>query len=155
MGAQVGRPMRRSNIAKPRAVQLAHNPGLIIDLVADGQSVFDRRDIAKALHRFIDDPRVYTDVLTRALADPRLVTLAPGDEHHPSGLPRAARLATSDMIAVEARMVETAVGLPRDRGTQLRPRWSQLRLRPRRARCRQTSSPHSIMLPWREILRPS
>ena len=93
------------------AVQLAHNPGLIIDLVADGQSVFDRRDIAKALHRFIDDPRVYTDVLTRALADPRLVTLAPGDEHHPSGLPRAARLATSDMIAVEARMVETAVGL--------------------------------------------
>ena len=110
-----GRTSRATDAAiehrETTAVQLSHNPRLIIDLVADSQSVFDRRDIAKALHRFIDDPRVYTDVLTRALADPRLVTLAPGDDHHPSGLARAARLATSDMIAVEARMVETAVGL--------------------------------------------
>ncbi len=84
--------------------QLIAHPGRILDVVAAKMSVFDRRDVALALHTFIDDPTEFTTLLDAALQDKSLVVLKEGfgGIHEPHHTP--ARLATQRQIALEAAM---------------------------------------------------
>jgi len=91
--------------------QLIAHPGRILDVVAAKMSVFDRRDVALALHTFIDDPTEFTTLLDAALQDKSLVVLKEGfggihEAHH-----TPARLAMQAQIAVEAAMSRDAISV--------------------------------------------
>jgi Ti-type conjugative transfer relaxase TraA len=93
------------------AEDIERDPGCIVRLVSRQQSVFDRRDIARTLHTFIDDSPQFTRALDRALAHPELVNLAKA-EIAPDGKDIVpAKFTTRTMFALEARMSERAQGL--------------------------------------------
>jgi Ti-type conjugative transfer relaxase TraA len=51
------------------------NPALVLDLITREKSVFDERDVARVLHRYIDDAGLYRDLMARVLQDPQVLRL--------------------------------------------------------------------------------
>jgi Ti-type conjugative transfer relaxase TraA len=106
--------VRASIDAKSLAAgELERDPGRIIELVSSQKSVFDQRDIAGALHTFLDDEVTFTRAYQRALAHPSLVVLAAATRDPAGPLETPAKLATAGMIALEQRMADRASSLAR------------------------------------------
>jgi hypothetical protein len=88
------------------------DPVKAIAVVEREKSVFDRRDVARVVHRFISDPVLFANVLERALAHESLVQLAPQFTNPITGaVIQEARYATRDMVLTEHQMVRSAVAL--------------------------------------------
>ncbi|SEF13154.1 Ti-type conjugative transfer relaxase TraA [Rhizobiales bacterium GAS191] len=88
------------------------HPEKAIAVVEREKSVFDRRDVARVVHRFVSDPVLFQNILERAIAHESVVALAPEFRDPGSGkVVQQARFATKDMIRIEHKMVETAVTL--------------------------------------------
>jgi Ti-type conjugative transfer relaxase TraA len=96
-------------------LDIERDPSCIIKLVASQKSVFDERDLARALHTFIDDEVVFTRALSRALAHPDLVRLAPATVDALGHRLDPERLATRPMIALEAGLSREALTLAASR----------------------------------------
>lgn len=62
---------------RENAQKIEENPSIILDKITSTQAVFDRRDMARELHRHIDDPEKFQNILVRVERDERLVQLAP------------------------------------------------------------------------------
>ncbi len=97
---------RQQNIAR-----ILGRPEVVLELLSNEKSVFDERDIAKVLHRNIDDIGTFQRVMAAILQSPELlridrdaIDLATG-EHIP------ARYTTHDLIRVEAEMARRAIWL--------------------------------------------
>jgi len=87
---------------RQQAEQINARPELILDKITTMQAVFDRRDIARELHRHIDDPEQFQRLFAKLEISPRLVELEPENGRNP------ARYSTQEMIDVERSMVERA-----------------------------------------------
>lgn len=95
------------------ARRIQRDPGLVLDLITREKSVFDERDIAKVLHRYIDDPALFRDLMTRVLQHPDALRL---DKEHISfskGARSPAKYTTHDLIRIEAEMANRALWLGR------------------------------------------
>jgi Ti-type conjugative transfer relaxase TraA len=124
--------IRRKSEAQPRLVQpsirldrvatqealraenrqrIARNPAILLDLVTREKSVFDERDIAKALHRYVDDPALFSNLLTRTLQSPEALRLERERIEFSTGLRQPARYTTRSLIRLEWEMAERAVHL--------------------------------------------
>lgn len=57
------------------AGQIMAKPDELLKLISRERSTFSERDIAKTLHRFIDDPETYAKVRSEIMASPELVEL--------------------------------------------------------------------------------
>src|SRR5690606_15741235 len=88
------------------AARIEENPTLILDKITRTQAVFDRHDIARELHRYIDDPQQFQNLMVRLDASAELVQLAP--ERHEGGRTIPARLTTREMIETERAMIGSA-----------------------------------------------
>ncbi|MCB5205481.1 Ti-type conjugative transfer relaxase TraA [Neorhizobium sp. T786] len=55
------------------ADKIMENPNELLKLISNERSTFTEKDIAKALHRFIDDPTTFANVRTRVMASADLV----------------------------------------------------------------------------------
>lgn len=90
------------------AIRLYSSPSEILQLVSAEKSVFDRRDVARAVHRAVDDPELFQKILAEALASKELVQLLPaelgedGRELHPP------RCTTRELLEVEEDMARAA-----------------------------------------------
>lgn len=85
-----------------QARQVADRPELILDKLTATKAIFDRRDIAAELDRYIDDAAQFQSLLAKLEASPQLVELEPASGGRP------ARYSTCDMVETERRMADTA-----------------------------------------------
>jgi len=107
-GKSVVRARQDEDQALRNAALIRERPEQVLTLVTNEKSVFDRTDVARTLHRYIDDPDAFQSAFTKAMASPALVELRPEqrDEHGRTIEP--ARYSTKEMVAVEQQMADSA-----------------------------------------------
>ena len=101
--------------------QLEANPQLIVDLVAEQHSVFDQRDIAKALHRFFPDASGFTRAYQAAINTPGLVKLADEITDTDGVLIEPNKFALQAMIDLEHGMSDDALRLSSSHNNTISP----------------------------------
>lgn len=95
------------------ARRIERNPEIVLDLITREKSVFDERDVAKVLHRHIDDVRLFQNLLTRVLQSPDILRLEREQISLATGKREAAKLTTRELIRLEAGMAQRAIWLSR------------------------------------------
>jgi len=91
------------------ADRLAADPGLLLRQLANERSTFDEHDIARALHRYVDDPDDFANIRARLIASPDLIMLRPQRLDPETGRrAEPAIYTTRDMLRVEHGMAYSA-----------------------------------------------
>jgi Ti-type conjugative transfer relaxase TraA len=72
-----------------RRIQLT--PDIVLDLITREKSVFDERDVAKVLHRYIDDSGLFQSLMARIVQSPRALKLEEERTDFTTGLRAPAR----------------------------------------------------------------
>src|SRR5690606_33882973 len=86
-------------------------PGIVLDLITRQKSVFDERDVAKVLHRYVDDAGLFQSLMTRIMQDPDMLRLDRERIDFSSGIRSPARFTTRDLIRLEAKMANRSIWL--------------------------------------------
>lgn len=102
------------------ASRIEAKPDLVLDMLTQEKSVFDERDVAKLLHRYVDDASTFQNLLTRVLQSPQCLALDGEHVDLATGLRVPARLTTHDMVRTETDMVNRARFLGRARSHDVR-----------------------------------
>jgi len=97
---------RRINAARIRA-----RPSLVLEMIEAERSVFDARDVAKILHRYIDDAASFEQLMLRILQNPDCVRLEEERIDPATGARCPAKFATRSTVRLEAEMVNRASSL--------------------------------------------
>ncbi|NTA40225.1 Ti-type conjugative transfer relaxase TraA [Agrobacterium salinitolerans] len=98
---------RRSENAR----RILKNPAIVLDLITREKSVFDERDVAKVVHRYIDDPAVFQQLMIRIILSPDVLRLQRDTIDFATGEKMLARYSTRAMIRLEATMARQATWL--------------------------------------------
>lgn len=96
--------------------RILRNPAIVLDLITREKSVFDERDIAKVLHRYIDDPGVFQQLLLKVILNPDVLRLQRDTIDFTTGDKLPARYSTRAMIRLEATMARQATWLSNREG---------------------------------------
>jgi Ti-type conjugative transfer relaxase TraA len=118
-GAEVGRAVDLERLALHEAQRsinarrIQARPNLVLDMVTTEKSVFDERDIAKVLHRNVDDAGSFQRLLARVLASPQCLRLDVERVDLATGARVPQKLTTREMIRIESEMVNRARHLAR------------------------------------------
>lgn len=98
--------------AQYNADLIREKPEQVLEIITAEKSVFDRRDVARTLHRYInDDAMEFQNCFAKVMASPSLVQLQGERDTTEPGESGLARYSTRDMIDVETGMVATALRL--------------------------------------------
>ncbi|WP_298967007.1 Ti-type conjugative transfer relaxase TraA, partial [uncultured Roseibium sp.] len=84
--------------------RIKRRPEIVIDAVTREKSVFDERDVAKYLHRYVDDPDLLQDLLARVLNSPDAVKLAVEAINPDTEKLEPAKYTSRDLLRLEAEM---------------------------------------------------
>ena len=95
-----------NNIFKLGLLGSKADPGIVLENITRTKAVFDRRDIARELNRYIDDPSDFQKLLARLEASPDLVQLA--GEQREGNRTVSAKYSTREMIDTEQAMIGAA-----------------------------------------------
>ncbi|WFU86339.1 Ti-type conjugative transfer relaxase TraA [Rhizobium sp. CC1099] len=91
------------------ADRLFADPELLLKQLANERSTFDERDIARALHRYVDDPVDFANIRARLMASNDLVTLKPQLFDPQTGkAAESAIFTTRDILRIEYDMAQSA-----------------------------------------------
>lgn len=118
-GGEAGRAMDLERLAlheAKRAInarRIEARPELVLELVTNEKSVFDARDVAKVIHRYIDDMSTFQRLLPRVLASPEALRLDVERLDLTNGARVAPKLTTREMVRIESEMVNRARTLGR------------------------------------------
>ncbi|MGX9394047.1 Ti-type conjugative transfer relaxase TraA (plasmid) [Nitrobacteraceae bacterium UC4446_H13] len=93
------------------AERIMRRPEIVLDIVSREKSVFDERDVAKVLHRYVDDAGMFAMLLARILQSPDAIRLEREGIDFANGARRPARYTTRELIRIEADMAKRAVSL--------------------------------------------
>ncbi|MEJ1117011.1 Ti-type conjugative transfer relaxase TraA [Phyllobacterium sp. CCNWLW109] len=96
---------------KENAARIMQRPQIVVDLLSDEKSVFDERDIAKVLHRYIDDPVIFRNVMAAILDSTELLRIDRDAIDIATGEHIRARYTTRQLIRLEAAMAKRAMWL--------------------------------------------
>lgn len=130
-GLEVGRGRLDASAAQYNAVVVDQQPAQVLAMITGEKSVFDRRDVARALHRVLDsgaggagrdvprggagsgavaggDAAGFQSALARVMGSPALVELQPERIDAATGEVIPARYSTREMIALEHGMIAAA-----------------------------------------------
>lgn len=91
--------------------RILRNPAIVLDLITREKSVFDERDVAKVLHRYVDDPAVFQQLMLRIILNPEVLRLQRDTIDFATGEKVPARYSTRTMIQLEATMARQALWL--------------------------------------------
>ncbi|EHD3146309.1 MobA/MobL family protein [Escherichia coli] len=105
-GKDADRADQHAETRAENAAKIEANPSLILEKITQTQAVFDRRDIARELNRYIDDPQQFQSLMARLETAPELVQLAPEVSDGRRTVP--AKLTTHEMIETERAMIGSA-----------------------------------------------
>lgn len=108
-GLEVTRGRLDAEAAERNAAAIRARPDTVLSLITDERSVFDRRDIARVLHRYLDgDAQTFRNAFAAVMASPALVELQPERTDPGTGEVQPARYATREMVTLETGMAEAA-----------------------------------------------
>lgn len=95
--------------AARNAELIARRPEEVLRILTDEKAVFSRQDIARALHRALnDDAAAFQNAFAAVMASPALVTLQPESTDPLTGEVGAARFTTHEMLALETGLAQAA-----------------------------------------------
>ncbi|MGO7271231.1 Ti-type conjugative transfer relaxase TraA, partial [Rhizobium ruizarguesonis] len=107
-GGAVSRARISPQSADRNAETIRRRPDEILKLITNEKSVFNRYDIARALHRYInDDPQTFQNAFAAVMASKALVELRP-ESTGLRGRDGEARYSTVEMVAIEGAMATSA-----------------------------------------------
>ncbi|RWY73959.1 Ti-type conjugative transfer relaxase TraA [Rhizobium leguminosarum] len=110
-GGAVSRARLSPQSADRNAETIRRRPEEILKLITNEKSVFNRYDIARALHRTInDDPQTFQNAFAAVMASKALVELRP-DSSSLRGRDGEARYSTVEMVAIEGAMATATVAM--------------------------------------------
>ncbi|TBZ80347.1 Ti-type conjugative transfer relaxase TraA [Rhizobium leguminosarum] len=99
------------------ADRLLADPALLLKQLSNERSTFDERDIAKALHRTVDDPADFANIRARLMASDDLIMLKPQQIDAETGkASEPAVFTTREMLRIEYDMAQSAQLLAKRRG---------------------------------------
>ncbi len=108
-GMAVERRRLDDEAARQNAELIRQKPEQVLTLISHEKSVFDRHDIAKTLHRYInDDAQTFQNAFAAVMASPALVELQAERIDAETGEVSKARYSARDMIELELRMARSA-----------------------------------------------
>ncbi|RFB83041.1 Ti-type conjugative transfer relaxase TraA, partial [Rhizobium leguminosarum bv. trifolii] len=91
------------------ADRLLAEPELLLKQLGNERSTFDERDIARALHRYVDDPTDFANIRARLMASDQLVMLKPPEIEAETGkVSEPAMFTTREMLRIEYDMAQSA-----------------------------------------------
>lgn len=111
-GLAVSRERLDAVSARRNAKLIREKPEQVLTLITNEKSVFDRRDVARTLHRYInDDPQEFQSAFAKVMASPALVELQAERAHVVGDLATGenefARYSTREMVEIESGMIES------------------------------------------------
>jgi len=122
-GMTVERGRLDDEAARQNAELIRQKPEQVLTLISHEKSVFDRHDIAKTLHRYInDDAQTFQNAFAAVMASPALVELQAERIDAETGEVSKARYSTRDMIDLELRMARSAERLHQAQSHGVDPR---------------------------------
>lgn len=108
-GITVERARLDEEAAQRNAELIREKPEQVLMLISNEKSVFDRHDIAKTLHRYInDDPQTFRNAFASVMASPALVELQAERIDAETGEVSKARYSTREVIDLEFGMARSA-----------------------------------------------
>ncbi|HBO5871559.1 TPA: Ti-type conjugative transfer relaxase TraA [Pseudomonas aeruginosa] len=108
-GLDVSRARLDEDAARRNAELIREKPEQVLTLITGEKSVFDRHDVARALHRYInDDPQEFQSAFAKVMASPALVELQAERADPATGEIELARYSTREMVEIESGMIESA-----------------------------------------------
>lgn len=108
-GLDVSRARLDEDAAQRNADLIREKPEQVLTLITGEKSVFDRHDVARALHRYInDDVQEFQSAFAKVMASPALVEVQAERAHPATGEIELARYSTREMVEIESGMIESA-----------------------------------------------
>lgn len=107
-GQAVSRVRIEGETAKRNAELICEKPEQVLTLITNEKSVFDRHDVARALHRYIDEPEAFQAALVKVMATPALVELVAEQRDEQGRTVTQARYSTREMVDIEREMANSA-----------------------------------------------
>ncbi len=102
-GLNVSRARLEEKAAKKNADLIRRKPEEVLRILTDEKSVFDRHDIARTIHRYINDNHGFQHAFAAVMASPQLVELMPEQNS------KLAKYSTREMITVEHAMAASSL----------------------------------------------
>ncbi len=102
-GLDVSRARLEEKAAKKNAELIRRKPEEVLRILTDEKSVFDRHDIARTIHRYINDNDGFQRAFAAVMASPQLVELLPEQNN------KLAKYSTREMISVEHTMAASSL----------------------------------------------
>ncbi|ACS54773.1 Ti-type conjugative transfer relaxase TraA [Rhizobium leguminosarum bv. trifolii WSM1325] len=97
--------------------RLLSEPEFLLKRLGNERSTFDERDIAKALHRYVDDPSDFANIRARLMASDDLVMLKPQEVDPETGnASEPAVFTTREILRIEYDMARSAQVLSEHKG---------------------------------------
>ncbi|MDD9259223.1 Ti-type conjugative transfer relaxase TraA [Klebsiella variicola] len=108
-GLDVSRTRLDEEAAQRNADLIGEKPEQVLTIITGEKSVFDRRDVARTLHRYInDDVQEFQSAFAKVMASPALVELQAERADPATGEIELARYSTREMVEIESGMIESA-----------------------------------------------
>jgi Ti-type conjugative transfer relaxase TraA len=93
------------------ARRIQRSPEIVLDLITREKSVFDERDVAKILHRYVDDAGLFQSLMARILQSPETLRLDRERMDFATGVRAPTKYTTRELIRLEAEMANRAIWL--------------------------------------------
>ena len=107
-GLHVVRSRLDRDAERENARLIRERPEQALTVITNEKSVFDRHDVARTLHRYIEKPEDFQAAFTRAMSSPALVELQPEQRDEAGCTIQQARYSTQEMMGVEQQMADSA-----------------------------------------------
>lgn len=99
------------------ADRLLADPGLLLKQLGNERSTFDEKDMARALHRYVDDPSDFANIRARLMASDNLVLLKAQQVDWQTGkVTEPAIFTTREILRIEYDMARSAEVLSQRKG---------------------------------------
>lgn len=108
-GAVVDRARLDAEAASKNADLIREKPEQVLTLITAEKSVFDRLDVARTLHRYInDDAQAFQNAFAAVMASPALTQLQAERVDEQTGEVELAKYSTREMVEIERAMADRA-----------------------------------------------
>jgi Ti-type conjugative transfer relaxase TraA len=107
-GKDVERRRQDEDSARYNAKLIREKPEQALAVITNEKSVFDRTDVARTLHRYIENPDDFQAAFAKAMASPALVELCPERRDESGRTMEPAKFSTKEMIQLERDMADSA-----------------------------------------------
>jgi Ti-type conjugative transfer relaxase TraA len=115
-GKDVSRVRLDEEAAKRNAALIRDKPDQVLTLITAEKSVFDRHDVARVLHRYIDGAEAFQAAFAKVMVSPALVALQAEQRDEQGRVVEQARYSTREMVSIERDMANSADRMVLERG---------------------------------------